>query len=222
MAYVVAAAAHDVNHSGQNNAFHVATQSEYAIQYSDQSVMEMHHLAVTFRLLQRDDLNIFYGLTTPKKKEARRLIIDMILATDLGKHFQLINDYKLKLDSKENSLEIPDMLQIALKAADIGHAVKPVHIHQKWTELISEEFFLQGDMERELGMEVPQFMDRTVACIPKSQIVSRPFFYPSTSTPPSFNSMTCISSSHFLESLFAGLHQGDLSAHVRGMPASHL
>ena len=32
-----------------NNAFHVATGSELALLYSDQSVLEMHHLATGFR-----------------------------------------------------------------------------------------------------------------------------------------------------------------------------
>ena len=38
LALLVAALGHDVDHSGQNNAFHVATSSELAIVYNDRSV----------------------------------------------------------------------------------------------------------------------------------------------------------------------------------------
>ena len=51
----LAALCHDLGHTGHNNAFHVATSSDLAILYSDQSVLEMHHLASTFKLLQEKD-----------------------------------------------------------------------------------------------------------------------------------------------------------------------
>jgi hypothetical protein len=41
------------------------------------------------------------------------------------------------------------LLKIGIKCADIGHAAKEVELHEKWTKMISEEFFNQGDMEKE-------------------------------------------------------------------------
>ena len=37
--------------------------------------------------------------------------------------------------------------QVALKASDIAHLAAPQATHKKWTALLCEEFFLQGDRE---------------------------------------------------------------------------
>ena len=37
------------------------------------------------------------------------------------------------------------MLQVALKAADIGHLAAPPPVHQRWTQKLTDEMFLQGD-----------------------------------------------------------------------------
>ena len=52
------------------------------------------------------------------------------------------------------------VMQAAIKVADLGHAAKPRALHHAWTKAIMEEFFQQGDMEREHGLPVSAFMDR--------------------------------------------------------------
>eukprot|EP00741_Cyanophora_paradoxa_P022556 tig00000248_g21781.t1 len=47
-----AAVVHDVSHSGRNNGFEIATQSEVALLYNDQSVLENASLTRTFGLLR--------------------------------------------------------------------------------------------------------------------------------------------------------------------------
>lgn len=39
------------------------------------------------------------------------------------------------------------MVQVALKAADIGHLAAPPSVHQRWTQKLTDEMFLQGDRE---------------------------------------------------------------------------
>jgi hypothetical protein len=58
---------------------------------------------------------------------------------------------------------------MTLKCADLGHGAKSIEIHKKWTELISKEFFKQGDTERELGMTVNPMFDREKVNISESQ-----------------------------------------------------
>ena len=51
-ATLIAAAVHDVDHPGKNNQFLIETGHELAILYNDNSVLENHHLAMAFRIMQ--------------------------------------------------------------------------------------------------------------------------------------------------------------------------
>ena len=48
------------------------------------------------RLMKDDDMNILKNLSTEEYKEFRRLVITMVLATDMSHHFQQINTIKGK------------------------------------------------------------------------------------------------------------------------------
>lgn len=52
------------------------------------------------------------------------------------------------------------LCQIILHAADISNALRPWPICLSWSNLVCEEFFHQGDAERENGLEVSPNMDR--------------------------------------------------------------
>uniref|UniRef100_A0A7S0LSS2 PDEase domain-containing protein n=1 Tax=Coccolithus braarudii TaxID=221442 RepID=A0A7S0LSS2_9EUKA len=97
-AAVLAAMAHDMNHSGHNNAFHVASASDLAMLYSDQSVLEMHHLNSIFQLLKLEECALLAKLSVERRKEVRDTIISMVLATDLAVNFPTINEFKAMLN----------------------------------------------------------------------------------------------------------------------------
>lgn len=62
-------------------------------------------------------------------------------------------------------------LQVALKAADIGHLALPIDLHRQWVGRLQDEFFLLGDRERELGLAISPLMDRNKAStISNSQV----------------------------------------------------
>ncbi len=44
---------HDAGHRGRNNPFECMTGSDVAVRYNDQSVLEMHHAAVSFDALMK-------------------------------------------------------------------------------------------------------------------------------------------------------------------------
>ena len=54
--------------------------------------------------------------------------------------------------------------------ADVAHNSKPFDVSLIWVELLSEEYWLQGDKEKSLGIEVSFLCDRNDINIPKSQI----------------------------------------------------
>ena len=54
MTYTLAGACHDVEHPGFNNLFLMETRHEIANRYNDVAVLENHHIATTFRVLNED------------------------------------------------------------------------------------------------------------------------------------------------------------------------
>ncbi len=63
--------------------------------------------------------------------------------------------------------------QVALKCADLGHLASPRVVHKKWVQYLEEEFFRQGDREKQNGLTVSPLMDRDKNGITKSQVCFR-------------------------------------------------
>lgn len=101
MAVLIAATVHDVDHPGRNNQFLVNSMHDLAIMYNDESVLENHHLAVTFKLLQDKSCNFLSNLEKSQMKVLRKIIIDTVLATDMTKHFQHLGELKTMVETKK-------------------------------------------------------------------------------------------------------------------------
>ena len=52
--------------------------SELALMYNDESVLENHHLAVAFKLLQNKENDIFVNLNKKQRQTLRKMVIDMV------------------------------------------------------------------------------------------------------------------------------------------------
>ena len=103
LAALVAAIIHDFNHPGTTNAFEVKTLSRLAITYSDRSPLENNHLASAFAVLNTTKLNVLAGLGSANFRSLRKLIIDIVLHTDLAKHFEFISKLQT-LEASEAAL----------------------------------------------------------------------------------------------------------------------
>nr|CAB3264737.1 cGMP-inhibited 3',5'-cyclic phosphodiesterase A [Phallusia mammillata] len=181
MSLYLAAAMHDYDHPGRTNAFLVETRDPLAILYNDRSVLENHHASASWELLYSNkNFDFLQNLTTAEWKRLRFLIVEAILATDLKKHFEILSQFTAKSqrphppsedDSDSNTLKKSGInwsadedrllvCQMVIKLADIGGPAKLRDLHITWTKAICEEFFIQGDKERELGVPVSPFMDR--------------------------------------------------------------
>ena len=93
-----AAAIHDVDHPGLTNQYLINTRkkeskavndlkgsqlyfisgSELALMYNDESVLENHHLAVAFKLVQNSECDIFVNLSKKQRQTLRKMVIDMV------------------------------------------------------------------------------------------------------------------------------------------------
>ena len=69
--------------------------------YNDNSVLENHHIAVAFKLLQNPACDIFSSLSSKQRMSVRKMMIDMVLATDMSKHMKLLADLKTMVETKK-------------------------------------------------------------------------------------------------------------------------
>ncbi|NWU47081.1 PDE4C phosphodiesterase, partial [Dromas ardeola] len=183
MAAIFASAIHDVDHPGVSNQFLINTNSELALMYNDASVLENHHLAVGFKLLQEENCDIFQNLSKKQRQSLRKMAIDMVLATDMSKHMNLLADLKTMVETKkvtslgvlllDNYSDRIQVLQNMVHCADLSNPTKPLELYRQWTDRIMVEFFRQGDREREKGMEISPMCDKHTASVEKSQVGQR-------------------------------------------------
>ncbi|XP_058419748.1 cAMP-specific 3',5'-cyclic phosphodiesterase 4C isoform X3 [Diceros bicornis minor] len=180
LAAIFASAIHDVDHPGVSNQFLINTNSELALMYNDASVLENHHLAVGFKLLQAENCDIFQNLSAKQRLSLRRMVIDMVLATDMSKHMSLLADLKTMVETKkvtslgvlllDNYSDRIQVLQNLVHCADLSNPTKPLPLYRRWTERVMAEFFQQGDRERQSGLDVSPMCDKHTASVEKSQV----------------------------------------------------
>ena len=168
LSLLVAGVCHDVGHKGYNNDYQIKMYTDLAITYNDKSVLENFHITETFKLLKNDKLNIFRNTSKNDFSYIRKRIIDMILATDMFYHSRIIALMKSRLENKnikngENSENIvknsgnnlfneqQEILNYLIHIGDISHNTKKFEITYKWSLLLTEEFWRQGDEEKEKG-----------------------------------------------------------------------
>lgn len=60
------------------------------------------HASILFKILAKDGNNIFAGVSHDNFSEMRKLIIEMILNTDLARHFKLIGRFKAHSSANKN------------------------------------------------------------------------------------------------------------------------
>ncbi|XP_076020101.1 high affinity cAMP-specific and IBMX-insensitive 3',5'-cyclic phosphodiesterase 8B isoform X2 [Genypterus blacodes] len=194
VAALIAATVHDVDHPGRTNSFLCNAGSELAILYNDTAVLESHHAALAFQLTVKDiKSNIFNNIDRTQFRTLRQAIIDMVLATEMTRHFEHVNKFVNSINkpmaaieetgsnvsvcvcvaaniknSPENRLLIKRML---IKCADVANPCRPLELCIEWAGRISEEYFAQTDEEKRKGLPVvmPVF-DRNTCSVPKSQI----------------------------------------------------
>jgi hypothetical protein len=165
---------HDYDHPGLNNAFLVNTRSYLATLYNDRSVLENHHSAQSFALMNSSPkFNVLSEMKAETRKAIRDNIVAIVLATDMGRHAKIVNKFKNKveqgLDWKKKE-DIRLVLQITIKVADVNNTSRPLYLYLKWADRIINEFYIQGDKEREADVPVTPLMDRTKANMAKGQI----------------------------------------------------
>lgn len=175
-AMIFATCIHDVGHPGVSNDFLVNTKNETALVYNDVSVNENMHLATAFKILRRPGNDLWEHLSLDQFRFFRRTVIQIVLATDMAGHSELLQAFTANLKLLGPDIEAwgADQRNLALRmcvhCADIANPAKPLPLALQWTQRVVTEFFNQGDTERKRGMPVSALCDREKVEVPKSQL----------------------------------------------------
>lgn len=127
-------------------------------------------------------------LNNQEFKMMRKRIIDCVLATDMTKHAHGYHYFKMKVETYQikNGINVDkivnnlddsgknqtkqEFLNTLIHLADISNPLKPLKVYKKWAEYVMNEFWLQGDKERELGIQFSYLCDRRTTKLPAAQV----------------------------------------------------
>nr|CAG8469152.1 4792_t:CDS:2 [Entrophospora candida] len=159
---MIAGLCHDIGHPGLNNVYQVNAKTPLAIKYNNQSVLENYSCALTMELLT-------------KHKLFRNLHSCNIEFLEL--ELELDDDN----DDNNNQEQREIFLKVLLHAADLSNTVRPWDISKHWSDCVVEEFFKQGDLEKQKNLPVSPNMDREQAQQPQISLgfgdfVVKPYF----------------------------------------------
>ena len=174
-AALFAAAIHDVGHPGVTNQYLINAQSELALLYNDYSILENHHVSIAFKLLQNRHLDMFSNMSREEQKILRKTVIDIVLATDMTKHMTILANMQTMMETRNligsgKEEERVHVLETMVHCADLSNPTKPLNQYKEWVKLVFEEFFQQGDREKESGLVVSPNCDRNNVSIEESQV----------------------------------------------------
>ena len=193
---VIAVMCHDYNHPGVNNNFLTATMDPLAVRYNFNSVLEnMHASEAVSGLLRGNNVktsstsdtslstaatgggegngcNFLSHLSREVFSDVCKVVTTIILATDMAKHIEITSQFSAKLaagtfDPKQKADRMAGLL-IMMKFSDISNTARPWKLCEFWAHRVMNEFFEQGDKEKERGLPVSPMMDRSTD-IPKCQ-----------------------------------------------------
>ncbi|CAF0709847.1 unnamed protein product [Brachionus calyciflorus] len=169
---LTAAICHDLDHPGYNNAYQINARTELAIMYNDISPLENHHCAVAFQILSNPSCNIFFNAPEEKYKDIRTSMVKLILATDMAKHKEILEELKRYVSNFDfkNKDHMEALKMILIKCCDISNEVRPMEISEPWLDCLLEEYFMQSDREKKESLPVAPFMDRDKVTKPGSQV----------------------------------------------------
>jgi hypothetical protein len=187
---LISALAHDAGHPGVNNGFLIEVQDEIAVRYNDRSPLENMHCCKLFQTTSQAGADIFVGIPQEQYRDLRKLIIEVILHTDIVQHPGMVNELKLLYEMNAKTFEAKEgdafteqelellsssehkklLANLLLHGSDISNPVMPWEVAHLWAKNAVDEFFAQGDQEKKLGIPVQMLNDRDKVSRPHSQI----------------------------------------------------
>nr|XP_060624708.1 cone cGMP-specific 3',5'-cyclic phosphodiesterase subunit alpha' [Anolis sagrei ordinatus] len=184
-AMVSAAFCHDIDHRGTNNLYQMKSAAPLARLHGS-SILERHHLEYSKTLLEDESLNIFQNLNKRQFETVLHLFEVAIIATDLALYFkkrtmfQKIVDAIEKMEKEEEAIRYIStdptkkevIMAMMMTGCDLSAITKPWEVQSKVAIMVANEFWEQGDLERNVLQQQPiPMMDRNKSEeLPKLQV----------------------------------------------------
>lgn len=189
---LIAATGHDVGHPGVNNGFLSEIGHELALKYNDKSPLENMHCSKLYGILAKPETNVLAQMSREEYRQMRQLCIETILHTDMVGHMAMVKDLQMTFQMNQDKFlaesgmysfagaaeaEVfsqPESKMLAmnciLHSADVSNPCRVWEVASQWAHCVLEEFFSQGDQEKQLGIPVQFLNDRDKLNRPNSQI----------------------------------------------------
>jgi len=156
-----------------------------ALRYNDRSPLENMHCCMMFQVVGDPEANIFAQVEKEVYKQMRKGIINAILHTDIIKHNDMVKELSLLYQMNSDAFDALEpnptftealsshtqlILNMLLHGADMSNPMRPWNLCKKYAYFIMDEFFTQGDMEKDMGIPVQVLNDREKVNRPNSQV----------------------------------------------------
>ncbi|XP_065332643.1 dual 3',5'-cyclic-AMP and -GMP phosphodiesterase 11 isoform X1 [Cloeon dipterum] len=157
LALVIACLCHDLDHRGTNNSFqikrwNVCRASSPLAQLYSTSTMEHHHFDQCIMILNSPGNQILGNLSSEEYSRVVKVLEDAILSTDLAVYFRKRGSFFNVVRTHDNWVheDNRELLRgMTMTVCDLAAITKPWEIEKRVADLVSSEFFEQGDIERE-------------------------------------------------------------------------
>lgn len=177
LALLIGAYVHDVGHPGVDNKLLERLSYEpnndirpdladFALMYNNKAILESFHISHAFHIAFSPNHrggNPFATFSKEDFTHLRKMMIELVLITDMSQHFAFLTKLKGAVQSCNFGKEPMDLkhgekagenrlliMKAVLHACDVSNVAKPKETALKWTKVVNQEFWAQGDLEAEI------------------------------------------------------------------------
>lgn len=155
-ALITACICHDAGHEELLDESNPLTYTPHAILYKNQSINETHNCTAVIEILTKEDCNIFINFDQKLYKRMWKDIIKLIIATDMGKHFKIINTFDQLISQEIFGLKVQKhrdlLMKMIIKIADLSRACRDFEIASASKDELCKDFFNHGDLDQTEGL----------------------------------------------------------------------
>ncbi|XP_046630158.1 dual 3',5'-cyclic-AMP and -GMP phosphodiesterase 11 isoform X2 [Neodiprion virginianus] len=152
LALIIACLCHDLDHRGTNNSFQIKASSPLARLYST-STMEHHHFDQCLMILSSHGNQILANVSPDEYSRIVKVLEEAILSTDLAVYFRKRGAFLSLAQGGSYNWALGEHRELLrgmlMTVCDLAAITKPWEVEKRVAELVSTEFFQQGDIERQ-------------------------------------------------------------------------